>query len=64
VMWQEMYTVTVFRSATFTAANADDAIDSARDYDIADRYVIRDSIDNGNYDFIEVVEDSFEANEE
>ena len=62
VTWTESYTVTVYRSATFTASDEDDAIEIAHNEETADRYALRDAIDNGNYTFDEA--DDYEASQE
>jgi hypothetical protein len=51
VEWYDVYEVRVPRSATFTAADAEDAISQAQDDDGADTYGIKDAIDNGGYDW-------------
>jgi hypothetical protein len=62
VDWNETYTVTVRRSATFTARDADHAIELAGDYETASSYDLRDAVDNGNYSFDEA--DDYEAEED
>lgn len=49
VEWAETYTVTVYRSMTYTASSPDDAIDMAREEDIDSSDLI-DAIRNGNWE--------------
>jgi hypothetical protein len=53
VSWTEVYTVTVFRSTTVNALDADDAQSQAEDYDTADTYDLREAVNNGNYSYVE-----------
>ena len=53
VSWRETYTVTVFRSTTVNAVDAEDAQSQAEEYDMADTYDLRDAITNGNYSYVE-----------
>lgn len=61
VSWTEVYTVTVFRSTTVNAADAEDAQSQAEDYDTADTYDLREAITNGNYTYVEC--ENYEASE-
>lgn len=61
VTWTETFTVTVKRSGTYTASDEDAAMEIAQEEETADRYQLRDAIDNGNYSFEE--SDDFEASE-
>lgn len=61
VTWTETFTVTVNRSGTYTASDEDAAMEIAQGEETADRYQLRDAIDNGNYSFEE--SDDFEASE-
>jgi hypothetical protein len=51
VTWTETYTVTVNRSATFTATNEDEAVDYAKDYETADGDELVSAIRYGDWEF-------------
>lgn len=53
VAWTETFTVKVRRYSTYEAASEEDAIEMAQDCDTADRYMLRDAIDNGDYEYDE-----------
>lgn len=61
VTWTETYTVTVSRSGTYMADSEESAISMARDDDAADRYLLKDAIDCGAFEYED--SDDYEASE-